>query len=1147
MATQPDGAFRTPFSGTVSDALLSADGSRLYVASDSHLYVVNVADGQIVKDYDFGQTIGGIDLSEDGLSLAVTANPPPYDFTEARFFLINTSTEEFTAYTLPTSGEIVAPFRDVVMLPDNKALFAQNGNGNLIEFDFTTRTANPLGVAPPRATLIPSQDHSEVLILDNSYSKTSFIYVAGVGITASHTIDTSNDPNAGASSPSPFDPVGAISPSGDQFLLGSTLLPFNASLEPQSRIPGLVGASGVTFSASGDRLYVYTERTIIAYDTSNWQAVASYELHGSVPGSSQFGYEQYGNTLSISADGRFLSAVQYDGVEVINLMLVDNNGTPGDDVIVEGFIIYGLAGDDTLGGGVGPQSLYGGTGDDTYYINGDGDQAIELPGEGYDRLFTTGGYAGANIEEITSTGNGDAVMRTGDGDGDEDTILRGGSGNDQLFTGDGDDQLFGNDGNDMLDGGAGADTMTGGKGDDVYILDQADTIVELAGEGTDEVRTSLSTYTLAANFENLTGTAYSDQGGQALSGNAVANIIRGAGGPDVLSGKGGDDTYYLEFGDTVVELAGEGHDTIHTQYNDLVLPDNVEDLVLGRSSDGGSGNALDNTITAIDSSYVTLYGLAGNDTLISDFGDDTLDGGTGADRMSGGTANDTYVVDNLDDEVIEAKDMGRDLVLASVDWTLGANVENLWLRAAAIRGTGNSGNNVLRGNDEDNTLVGMAGNDELNGGLGADTLIGGLGDDGYFVDNSADVVRENAGEGFDTVVSTADYVLGENVERLLLQGSAAIDGTGNSTANTIFGNGEDNVLRGMGGDDILWTSTGNDVLDGGSGSDIAIFANYRKYFTVSGANSADLMATGLGISSRLIDIDTLRFSDGDYVWDAFGEGLVRISGAAVPFGFTAGISFVTGSGFVGEISGNAMAYGTVGFQDIVVSGNSSILFDPSFNRGGDVIRLEGDAEAWRVALVGSSVILDKGTALVNIPVGPASAFIVFDDGARTLHIDQASGTARIGGQTVTTSSVTVDTPANVVTLPDNGDDAASARIYLSGFGDPAVGGKVDVIGTGYSEYLTLLSGTVTLDPSFNRGWDVVILTGDAEDFTATRIGSSVVLVSEELTVTIPVGTVGLSLQFDNAQRELVYRDYLEAVVIGYQEIGFSPVPLAEFG
>ncbi len=367
-----------------------------------------------------------------------------------------------------------------------------------------------------------------------------------------------------------------------------------------------------------------------------------------------------------------------------------------------------------------------------------------------------------------------------------------GTANADLLTGTAEaDVMNGLAGNDTLDGGLGADTMAGGAGDDRFLVDNTgDVVVEQPGEGFDTVRASVS-YVLPDEVEvlELQGTASINGKGNAGSnrvvGNPGANLLDGGAGADTLIGGLGNDVYVVDdAADVVTENAGEGTDTVQAWIS-RGLDTDVENLSLMGTADlAGTGNALNNVLT-------------GN------AGANRLDGGAGVDVLQGGAGNDTYVVDSTTDTLTELAGEGQDAVESTVSYTLGANLEKLTLMGvAAINGTGNELANTLNGN---------AGNNLLDGGTGADTMAGGAGDDTYTVDNAGDVVSEGTSAGNDLVKTSLSLTLAANVERLLLTGSANLNGTGNALGNTLTGNAGANTLDGGAGSDTLIGGAGDDI------------------------------------------------------------------------------------------------------------------------------------------------------------------------------------------------------------------------------------------------------------------------------------------------------------------------------------------------
>ena len=312
--------------------------------------------------------------------------------------------------------------------------------------------------------------------------------------------------------------------------------------------------------------------------------------------------------------------------------------------------------------------------------------------------------------------------------------------------------------------------------------------------------------------------------------------ITGTSDNDIMGGGEGSDIFFVDTaGDQVIELFGQGVDTVRTGFTHT-LAANVENLeLLHAGNASGTGNELDNRIT----------GNAGNNVLKGAAGNDAIDGRAGADIMHGGEGADIFFVDNAGDRVNELAGQGVDTVRTGFTHTLAANVENLeLLHSGNASGTGNGLDNRITGNAGNNVLKGAAGNDAIDGRAGADTMHGGEGADIFFVDNAGDRVNELFGQGVDTVRTGFTHTLAANVENLELLHSGNASGTGNGLDNRITGNAGNNVLKGAAGNDAIDGRAGADAMHGGEGADIFFVDNAGDRVNELSGQGVDTVRTG---------------------------------------------------------------------------------------------------------------------------------------------------------------------------------------------------------------------------------------------------------------------------------------------------------------
>jgi Ca2+-binding RTX toxin-like protein len=849
------------------------------------------------------------------------------------------------------------------------------------------------------------------------------------------------------------------------------------------------------------------------------------------------------------------------------------NGTAGNDVLQAGAtgdtlnglagndVLIGGAGGDSLNGGAGADNMIGGAGDDTYAVDDAGDVVTEASGAGTDLVQTSITYAlGANIENLTATGTTGVVL----------------TGNDLA------NAIAGNSGSNVLDGGvdstgAAADTLTGGQGDDTYIIRDGanDSIVEAANDtlngtvgGNDTViviasqdRTAytLNTGAVVENVVasdaastlglNLTGNAST----QTIVGNAGVNTLADGGGSDTLIGLGGDDIYNVSSATVAVrEVDGGGNDAIN-----ILGLGGATAAARDYNFSGASVEAI--AANAAGTGDLNITGNAISQTISGNAGVNTLIGGGGTDTLTGLGGGDNYVVDSLDDVVVEAAAGGTDRVSALGSYYIGqtAEIEILTLGTGdlttAVGGDGTLNlNSVLTGttggylvgNDTAQTLYGDASANILNGyrgvngdgtGTNADTLIGGNGSDTYRVYAQTDVVVEDTNGGtFDFIYTSASFSLAANDTNA--QGAALVgtgrtgaaylgaapsqievlsaadqasganvarsattsfDLTGNAYGQIIVGNYSDNIIND--GGSVFGGVQYQDQLAGLRGNDI--------YF-VSAQNTTVNENAGDGTDS--VFVDSAAVANG-----AASGYFGLIAAAEVEYVTATGTTAISleGNQYNQVITGNAAAntLNGGGGQDTLVGGDGSDSYVVNAANAANVVIVEGAGQVGDVDRVVTSVTFDLGAT--------NAAYTTSATVAGTATNPFVAGTSVAAGGVIGVEQIVVANASGNEAINLTGNGAAQILVgnygnnVLDGDNDTRAGGAgTPLTGTAAGDTLAGLFGDDTyrvysqadvVRETVGQGNDTIFTSGDYQ----LRAGAVV----ETLSVADQSSTTGLTL------------------------------------
>ena len=675
--------------------------------------------------------------------------------------------------------------------------------------------------------------------------------------------------------------------------------------------------------------------------------------------------------------------------------------------------LHGGGGDDYLDGGLGDDVLDGGDGWDrlSYFGSATGPVTIDLRIQGVAQDTGQGNDTLIDIEHVGGTIYGDTL--TGN---DGQNIIRGSS--DGL--GSPVDHLYGQGGDDLISDGAGDHVMDGGDGADTFLYEALAIAtgihVSLAAQGAAQ-DTGVGNLTLT-NFENLTGTVYSD----ILTGDGNANTLTGDLGDDTLSGGAGDDSLY-----------GDGAIYMDTH-----------------------GTGLSGPIGFLaDSSSLYVGGVGGNDTLEGGLGNDLINGGSGNDTASYEHALGAVTVTLFNNTSGNGNSSGAD-----GNDTLNS-IENL---------TGSAFNDFLTGNALANVLTGGDGHDTLRGNGGDDTILGGLGDDLLYGNAGNDYM--DGGDGYDRVGFFSGATAGVHVD-LNIQGVAQDTGqgldtlvnienaTGTAFNDTLIGNDDSNWLGGQsdaagtidtisgnGGDDLIADGIGDHVLDGGSGIDFFSFTTQNGVIdlTISLALQGSAQNTGAG------NLTLTNF-----------EGLSGSAGNDALTGDSAG------NWLLGE-QGNDTLVGGAGNDSLY--GDGYISPDTHGLGGSGPIFLNGDVAS--VGGVDGDDLLEGGLGVDRIDGGGGADTATYAHAAGSVTVTLQNNTSGNGSATGADGNDSLFSIENIIgsASADTITGSAASNIFHGGDGNDflqARGGDDMVYGDAGNDYLGGGTGNDYLDGG--DGWD----------------------------------------------------------------------------
>jgi len=573
-----------------------------------------------------------------------------------------------------------------------------------------------------------------------------------------------------------------------------------------------------------------------------------------------------------------------------------------------------------------PETVTGGTGNDTFTLSNNSTVTSTLIGGNGNDIFNVG--SNVTLSTTLDGGGGTDVLGVRSTSVSVDTVnfeaaaLIGSSSDDSLTM---DATTVSGLTIGSVSGGAGTDTLTISAGVDVSSLAVSNVETITDSDGTDTIQLGSGGQTVTTSgIETIVGGSGLDNVTLANSGSTYINAV------ETLTGSTGSDNIYLLANGTYTIDGGDGTDYIRTTSSltaSLHLT-NVEEL---------PGTAPGPYVITLLNSQTGLFvrGSGNTDSLtlsdggntVSVYGDvDSVTGGTGADHVTV-TSQVTGLTYNLAGgaDSLTLGNFANSFTASNIETISGGNnTDTITLGAAQGSGTVDGGggtdtvtlangtNSLTLANME--TVVGGTGTDIVTLGSGVDntiaatnmeTISGGDGNDTINLGDAGIIARISGGGGNDTVnlANGANDVDFFGTETINGGTGADIITSQDSTAETINGGGGNDTITGSGGNDRLIGATGADrfvfsgQLPANLGNDTLVdFSGATNFGATTGEGDKIVLDTSnLGIGSIVFDDVTFSSSAYSTGFASANATVITIGGEATDI--TTALGQLQGAGF----------------------------------------------------------------------------------------------------------------------------------------------------------------------------------------------------------------------------------------------------------